>query len=224
MFHVFHRYTVSGCTINAFAYFASNVTLAQHKSVFMLMCRLTRETRLLCERNWIGQLIHGYSYVICAAAVFLTCSQQCVVDVLAVASLGTCSAAAAAEQIYSAKTKYINTVTWHYHANPSERCHDRNIYGRIDLLHCCCGRASTETCYCQYIHNTLLWACKKYYICMYVCRNTQHSLLLFSGASEVNAGLSGGIRAWLKRGVLVFLMYIHITEAPWAITARLHKP
>ncbi len=22
-----------------------------------------------------------------------------------------------------------------------------------DLLRCCCGRASTETCYCQYIHN-----------------------------------------------------------------------
>ncbi len=35
-------------------------------------------------------------YVIFAAAVFLTCSQQHVVDVLAVASLGTCSATAAA--------------------------------------------------------------------------------------------------------------------------------
>ncbi len=34
--------------------------------------------------------------VTCAAAVFPTCSQQHVVDVLAVASLGTCSAAAAA--------------------------------------------------------------------------------------------------------------------------------
>ncbi len=34
--------------------------------------------------------------VICAAAVFPTCSQQHVVDVLAVASLSTCSAAAAA--------------------------------------------------------------------------------------------------------------------------------
>ncbi len=34
--------------------------------------------------------------VICAAAVFPTCSQQHVVDVLAVASLCTCSAAAAA--------------------------------------------------------------------------------------------------------------------------------
>ncbi len=33
--------------------------------------------------------------VICAAAVFPTCSQQHVVDVLAVASLSTCSAAAA---------------------------------------------------------------------------------------------------------------------------------
>ncbi len=38
--------------INAFAYFASKLTLAQHKSVFMLTCRLTRETTLLCERNW----------------------------------------------------------------------------------------------------------------------------------------------------------------------------
>ncbi len=34
-------------------------------------------------------------YVVFAAAVYLTCSQQHVVDVLAVASLGTCSAAAA---------------------------------------------------------------------------------------------------------------------------------
>ncbi len=34
--------------------------------------------------------------VICAAAVFPTCSQQHVVDVLVVASLSTCSAAAAA--------------------------------------------------------------------------------------------------------------------------------
>ncbi len=38
----------------------------------------------------------GGIHVICAAAVFLTCSQQHVVDVLAVASLGTCSASAAA--------------------------------------------------------------------------------------------------------------------------------
>ncbi len=35
-------------------------------------------------------------YVIFAAALFLTCSQQHVMDVLAVASLGTYSAAAAA--------------------------------------------------------------------------------------------------------------------------------
>ncbi len=39
----------------------------------------------------------GVIHVICAAAaIFLTCSQQHVVDILAVASLGTCSAAAAA--------------------------------------------------------------------------------------------------------------------------------
>ncbi len=38
----------------------------------------------------------GVNHVICAAAVFLTCLRQNVVDVLAVASLGTCSATAAA--------------------------------------------------------------------------------------------------------------------------------
>ncbi len=38
--------------------------------------------------------------------------QQHVVDVLAVASLGTYSAAAAAKQIYNAKTKYINIVMY----------------------------------------------------------------------------------------------------------------
>ncbi len=36
-----------------------------------------------------------FMYVKCVAAVFLTCSQQHVVDVLAVANLSTCSAAAA---------------------------------------------------------------------------------------------------------------------------------
>ncbi len=53
-------------------------------------------------------------YVICAAAVFLTCSQQHVVVVLAVASLSACSAtaAAAALQIYFTKTKYINIVMY----------------------------------------------------------------------------------------------------------------
>ncbi len=67
--------------------------------------------------RWFMYAIGGYfMYVIFAAAVFLTCSQQHVVDVLAVASLGTCSATAAAaaavEQIYSAKTKYINIVMY----------------------------------------------------------------------------------------------------------------
>ncbi len=38
--------------------------------------------------------------------------------------------------------------------------------GGIVLL-CCCGRASTTTCYCQYIHNMLLWTCKKYCCCTY---------------------------------------------------------
>ncbi len=58
--------------------------------------------------SYIWGLFHTV-YVICAAAVFLTCSQQHVVDVLAVvASLCTCSAAAATQQIYSAKTKHTN--------------------------------------------------------------------------------------------------------------------
>ncbi len=39
--------------------------------------------------------IWGLFNILCLAAVFLTCSQQHVVDVLTVASLGTCSAAAA---------------------------------------------------------------------------------------------------------------------------------
>ncbi len=56
-------------------------------------------------------------YVICAAAVFLTCSQQRVVDVLAVASLDTCSAASSV-QIYSAKTKHINIVMYITMVNP----------------------------------------------------------------------------------------------------------
>ncbi len=50
--------------------------------------------------------------------------------------------------------------------------HDNvNVFGLggIDLLRCCCccDRASTETCYCQYIHKLLLWACKKYCCCKY---------------------------------------------------------
>ncbi len=50
---------------------------------------------------------------LCAAAVFPTCSQQHVVYILAVASLCTWSAAAAAVyQIYSTKTKYINIVMY----------------------------------------------------------------------------------------------------------------
>ncbi len=75
MFHVFHRYTVSGMHINAVAYFASKVTLAKHKSVFMLTCRLTKETTLLCERNWIGQLSvtsYSESSVICVDVIYVS--------------------------------------------------------------------------------------------------------------------------------------------------------
>ncbi len=52
---------------------------------------------LYCIVFRVSCFVGGYfKNVICAAAVFLTCSQQHVVDVLAVASLGTCSATAAA--------------------------------------------------------------------------------------------------------------------------------
>ncbi len=50
-------------------------------------------------------------YAIFAATVFLPCSQQHAVAVLTVASLGTCSAAAA-QKIYFTKTKYINIVMY----------------------------------------------------------------------------------------------------------------
>ncbi len=42
-----------------------------------------------------------------------------------------------------------------------------NVFGLgvIDLLCCCCCRASTETCYCQYIQDMLLWACMKFCCC-----------------------------------------------------------
>ncbi len=64
----------------------------------------------------------------------------------------------------SRKTSYIRD--WH------DNVHDNvNMFGLggIDLLcFCfCCSRASTETGYCQYIHNMLLWACKKYCCCTY---------------------------------------------------------
>ncbi len=47
-------------------------------------------------------------------------------------------------------------LAWYVHDND-------NVLGLggIDLIRCCV-RASTETCYCQYIHNMLLWAFKKY--------------------------------------------------------------
>ncbi len=56
--------------------------------------------------------------------------------------------------------------------------HDNvNVFGLggIYLLRCCGGRASTETCYWQYIHNMLLWACKKYCCCKYTWNNP-HSI------------------------------------------------
>ncbi len=52
-------------------------------------------TSLLVERRQSDEANQCMRMIIFAAAVFLTCSQQHVVDVLAVASLSTCSAAAA---------------------------------------------------------------------------------------------------------------------------------
>ncbi len=68
-----------------------------------------------------------------------------------------------------------DTYLYFCHDNSRGDWHD-NVYdnvnvfglGGIGLLHCCCcGRTSTETCYCQYIHNMLLWACKKHCCCTY---------------------------------------------------------
>ncbi len=39
----------------------------------------------------------------------------------------------------------------------------------------CCVRANTETCYCQYIHNMLLWACKKNCCCKYSIHESPRS-------------------------------------------------
>ncbi len=70
-----------------------------------------------------------------------------------------------------------HTHTYFCHDN-SRRDWDGNVHdnvkvfglGRIDLLllllHCC-GRSSTEACYCQYIHKMLLWACTKHWCCTY---------------------------------------------------------
>ncbi len=70
---------------------------------------------------------------------------------------------------------YIYIYIYIYvHHNNSRRDWDGNVHdnvnvfglGRIDLLHCC-GRSSIEACYCQYIHNMLLWACTKHWCCTY---------------------------------------------------------
>ncbi len=106
----------------------ANELSAQHSNIWLVLvvAVLQRASETLhlpqlhlyrSATRWFVYAIGGYfMYVIFAAAVFLTCSQQHVVDVLAVASLGTCSATAAAaaavEQIYSAKTKYINIVMY----------------------------------------------------------------------------------------------------------------
>ncbi len=88
-----------------------------------------------------------------------------------------------------------------FHARTLYFCHDNsrrdwhgnvhdnvNVFGLggIDLLRCCCcGRASTETCYCQYIHNMLLWACKKYCCCKYYIHEiTPHKAVDIEGTIQ----------------------------------------
>ncbi len=72
-------------------------------------------------------------------------------------------------QFLKAKAAFIWSKMQFCHDNSRRDWHGNvhdnvNVFGLggIDLLRCCCDRASTETCYCQYIHNMLLWACKKY--------------------------------------------------------------
>jgi len=86
---------------------------------------------------------------------------------------------------------YFNNSLYFYYDN-SRRHRHGNVHdnvkvfglGRIDLLHrCYCGRASTETCYCQYIHNMLLWACKKY--CWTYVWNKPHIAYINHPASDL---------------------------------------
>ncbi len=72
---MFHRYTTvrNAQSINTFAHFASKVTLAQHKCLYInVQGKGIRETTLLCERNWTGQLSvtwYSASSVICVVSV-----------------------------------------------------------------------------------------------------------------------------------------------------------
>ncbi len=80
------------------------------------------------------------------------------------------------DDYHTVKISYRYNPTWHVTSFPtlfsfqyvynSWRVWHGNVHGNvnvfgigwIDLLHCCCGRASTDTCCCQYIHNILLWS------------------------------------------------------------------
>ncbi len=69
---------------------------------------------------------------------------------------------------YSSKLCCMSVLPWQLSESLSMNVYDNvNVFslGGIDLLHCCCCRASTETCYWEYINR--LWACKKYCCCTY---------------------------------------------------------
>ncbi len=64
-------------------------------------------------------------HVICATALFFTSSQQHVVGVSVVASLGTCSATSSSvADLLRPNTLTINNCHVHYHAHPSDSCDD----------------------------------------------------------------------------------------------------
>ncbi len=102
----------------------ANELSAQHSNIWLVLVvavlQHALETLHRPQLHLYRSATRWFMYVIFAAAVFLTCSQQHVVDVLAIASLSTCSAAAAADLFRQDQT--------HYHANPSESCHDIYIY------------------------------------------------------------------------------------------------
>ncbi len=118
----------------------ANELSAQHSNIWLVLVvavsQRASETLHLPQlhlyrsaRRWFMYAMGGYfMYVIFAAAVFLKCSQQHVVDVLAVASLGTCSGRSSVADLFR-QDQYI-IIVMYIPCHPSESCHDRNIFIR----------------------------------------------------------------------------------------------
>ncbi len=112
----------------------SNELAAQHSNIWLVLaiavCSVLQKPSTFPSSTCIDLLrgdscmLYGgyFMCVICAAAVFLTCSQQHVVDVFQ--QQQRCRS-------ITPKTRYIKHCHVHYHANPSESCHDRNRFRHI---------------------------------------------------------------------------------------------